>query len=104
MPSPAALLVTLTTDDLRALVREAVREEMRGAAPGPELPLDTAQAAELAGVQPKAIRRWAASGRLVATRRGRSLRITREDLARAMAGDADREEVTALLSTLPRAV
>lgn len=50
--------------------------------------LTSDQAAAVAGVEPKTIREWVASGRLVASRRGRHLRIARADLERATRGDA----------------
>jgi excisionase family DNA binding protein len=43
--------------------------------------LTTAQAAELAGVPERTLRRWVTSGHLAATRRGRWYRIRPEDLA-----------------------
>jgi excisionase family DNA binding protein len=43
--------------------------------------LSAEQAAELSGVHPKTVRRWIASGRLRAGKRGRAYRIRLEDLA-----------------------
>lgn len=78
--------LVLTEEEVRALVREEIARAL-GEFAGPGLPLDTAGAAREASVSPKTIRAWVAEGRLRATRRGRSLRIERADLARAMAGD-----------------
>ncbi|MGB8931135.1 MAG: helix-turn-helix domain-containing protein [Anaeromyxobacteraceae bacterium] len=77
-----------TLDEIRAVVREEIRAALSAVTPAADLPLDSRRAAQLAGVSPKTIRNWVAKGRLRATRRGRSLRIERSDLARAMAGDS----------------
>jgi excisionase family DNA binding protein len=84
MPSEA-LALTLTVEQLRALVREELARAL--ARPDSDV-LSTEQAAEVAGLAPKTIREWVATGRLRATKRGRRLRIERGDLARAMAGDS----------------
>lgn len=84
-------LVLTPVADLEALVRRVLREELarvRTEEPR-DLPLDTAGAAREAGVTPKTIREWVAAGRLRATKRGRTLRIERADLARAMGGEKD---------------
>jgi excisionase family DNA binding protein len=79
---PAALP---TLEEIRAVVRDEIRAALASWT-GPDLPLDTARAAQLAGVSAKTIRTWVAEGRLRATRRGRAIRITRQDLGKAMAG------------------
>jgi excisionase family DNA binding protein len=52
--------------------------------------LSAEQAAELSGVHPKTVRRWIASGRLKANKRGRAYRIRLEDLAPFMGHDGER--------------
>lgn len=53
--------------------------------------LTAIEAAQLAGVSPKTIRRWLQSGRLTAVKRGRSFRIPADQIA-AMANDIGQAE------------
>jgi excisionase family DNA binding protein len=77
-----------TVEDVRAIVREElarVLAELRQAAPPVAEWATPEQAASLLGRTPKTVRRWAASGRLRATRHGRSWRIDRASLPSAAA-------------------
>lgn len=84
---------------LRAIVREAVREEMRAilaeqgarnvGPPGGEGQgyLSIARAAAFADVAPGTLRRWIRSGRLPVRRAGRVYRVGRADLEDFLARD-----------------
>lgn len=76
----SAVLPTL--DEIEALIRRVVREEL-GARAGL---LTTEEAAEVADVQPKTIREWVRTGRLhVEKRRGRRMFLREEDVLAARA-------------------
>jgi excisionase family DNA binding protein len=96
----AATLPTL--DEIEALMRRVVREEL-GARPAPASPTGWAtpeQAAEALGTTAKTIRRWAAAGRLRATREGSRWKIDRAALPPPKA--ASPEEIgRAALRALP---
>lgn len=70
----------------RAYPHELVRAEVQRvlASITPDEYLTTAEAARVASVAPKTIRRWIRTGKLVAHSAGRELRIRRADLERAM--------------------
>lgn len=76
---------------LRGLVREVVREvlaeERIAQAEGLEL-LTTAEASMIAKVKPATLRTWIKIGQLKAHHAGRGLRISRSDLASALAPGA----------------
>jgi excisionase family DNA binding protein len=82
-----------TVEDVRAIVREELARvlvELRKVAPPVAEWATPEQAAALLArngkpVTPKTVRRWAASGRLRATRHGRSWRIDRAALPAAAA-------------------
>jgi predicted alpha/beta hydrolase len=57
-------IVTLTRSELKALVREAVREELEARRESDDRWLDTRAAAEYAGVHPDTLRAAAASRRI----------------------------------------
>jgi excisionase family DNA binding protein len=68
---------------LRAFVAEVVRDELkkqRAESARPDTFLSTAEAAELARVHQKTIRRWIKTGRLEALNAGRERRVRRADL------------------------
>jgi excisionase family DNA binding protein len=74
--------VVPSLEEIRAMVREELARalaEVRPPAAG-EGWATTEQAAELLGVTPKTVGRWAAAGRLRATRHGRTWRIDRAGL------------------------
>lgn len=86
-------------ESLRALVRDAVREELRAHGIGPNpaatAPLasspayvSTQQAAQIAGVHAATIRDWIRRGLLHGHRAGRLLRIDREELVTMMSRTA----------------
>src|SRR5512133_2016840 len=84
-----------TADEVRAIVREEIRAALASRESVEDLPLTTAQAAIVAEVTPKTIRKWAASGKLRCTREGQEIRALRADVLRAKAGggspDPDRK-------------
>lgn len=88
----------LTDEDLDPLRRELA--ELRALVAGRAIGdvLSTEQAADLAGVTPKTVREWVASGALPVSRRGRRIAIRRADLDAYLAGGA--RPAAALLSTL----
>jgi excisionase family DNA binding protein len=95
----AATLPTL--DEIREAVRQIVREEL-GARPPSAAPADWAtpeQAAEILGTTTKTVRRWAASGRLRATREGSRWRIDRASLP-AVKTDSPEDHARATLRAL----
>lgn len=74
--------MSILEEQLRLLVREIVRSEIRGAideARGDEF-LSTRDAAKLASVAEGTIRRWIREGQLNGHRAGRVMRILRTDL------------------------
>ena len=75
-----------TLDEIRQVVREEIRAAFASREAVEDLPLTTAQAALVAGVKPKTIRKWAASGRLRCTREGQEIRALRVDVLRAKTG------------------
>jgi excisionase family DNA binding protein len=77
----AALIPTL--DEIEALMRRVVREEMAKTGPAT---LSTEEAAAFAHRSTRTVRAWIAAGELPAQKRGRSHRILREDLERFLAG------------------
>lgn len=85
-------VAVISTDELRAIVREEIERALRAVQPDA---MTAEQAAAYARRAPKTIRSWVASGRLAASHRGRRLAIRREDLDRALAA----EEPTAAAAT-----
>jgi excisionase family DNA binding protein len=77
-------VAVLSPEQLRAMLEEAAeRGAERALARGAVAPTDWAtpeQAAALLGATPKTVRRWAASGRLRATREGSRWKIDRASL------------------------
>ena len=84
---------------LRALIAPLVAAEVKRQLAEAKRPvewLSTGEAAELARVTQRTIRRWISAGKLVPVHAGRELRVKRGDLERFMAAggqvpDADRE-------------
>jgi excisionase family DNA binding protein len=92
-----------TIDEIRAAVREElsrVLEELRGSAPASAEWATPEQAAEILGKTPKTVRRWAASGRLRATREGSRWRIDRAALPATKPASPE-EHARAALVALP---
>ncbi len=81
-------VVVVHPDELRALVRDAVREAIadRPAATSAAEWLDTASAAALLGVNPRTITKRAAAGEIPASRIGKLWRFRRSDLERLLVG------------------
>jgi excisionase family DNA binding protein len=75
---PGKLLVTLTVDDLRAIVREELASANKQTEPPPRW-VDVKKAAEHAGVTTKTIHRWIDAG-LPVTHLGRDYRLRITDL------------------------
>jgi excisionase family DNA binding protein len=92
-----------TADDVRAIVREelarALADLHRAAPPSAEWATPE-QAAEILGKTPKTVRRWAASGRLRATREGSRWRIDRAALP-AVKPASPEDHARAALVALP---
>jgi excisionase family DNA binding protein len=70
-------IITITPDELRALVREAVREEMAAKHVDPVEWIDATEAAKLLGVGTRTIQRLAKAGELPCTKLGTLLRFNR---------------------------
>jgi excisionase family DNA binding protein len=90
-----------TLDEIRAAVRDEIERalgELRQGAPPVAEWATPEQAAPLLGKTPKTVRRWAASGRLRATRHGRSWRIDRAALPAAAADSPEEHARLALVS------
>ncbi len=68
--------------DLRAIIRDLIREETPK--PEPKEYLSTEEAAAFASVRPATIRRWIRTGQIVGYRAGRLIRVRRVDLERHM--------------------
>jgi len=85
MPIEAALH-DVVRDAVRAVLREDLPRLLREAAPGPRTPgprfLPIREAAKVAGVRPKTVRRWLKLGRLARHGTGRTILIEAEDLDR----------------------
>jgi len=86
-------------DQIRALVREVVREELaraRGAdlASGGDDYLSTDEASRVASVAAGTLRRWIREGRLIGHRAGREIRVRRRDLDALLCGHSSSGEVT----------
>jgi len=97
-------LIVTTPEQLRALIREELERVLagRGTTPGAAADWVTAeQAAELLGVGPKTVRRWAAAGRLRAEHRGRVWRIDRAGLPAERPATPEAEARVAL-AAIPR--
>ena len=73
-------MILLTPDELRQVVRDAVREALSEAKPPATELLTTEQAAAEMGVAPKTIRRRIRTGELRAERHGSRWRIRRDAL------------------------
>jgi excisionase family DNA binding protein len=81
------LLVTLTAEELRELVREAVRTELENTRDAePAAMLSIAEAAALAKLHPRTIRKHVERGSLRASQIGRAWRVRRDDLEAFLAG------------------
>jgi excisionase family DNA binding protein len=92
-----ALVVTLTVDDLRSLVREAVETALRRSAPET---MTIEQASAYCGRAPKTVRGWILQG-LTATRTGRRVYVKRADLEEWLARGQPASD--ALVASLRRA-
>lgn len=92
-------VITITEDQLRAMLEEVVEEAVRRAAPAtpPIRPiyLSLAQAAKRIGYEPETLRDWIKAGRLKAERKGSrgNYRVRPEDLEAAMTPSRSRERV-----------
>jgi excisionase family DNA binding protein len=75
-------VAVLTAEELEALLERAVRKALaeRPSAPAAAGWATPEQAAELLGTTAKTVRRWAAAGRIKATRDGSRWRISRAAL------------------------
>lgn len=96
-------VVVTTEERLRALIREELERLGRGTPAS--APTDWAtpeQAAEILGTTPKTVRRWAASGRLRATREGSRWRIDRAALPAARASSPEDHARAALVDLSSR--
>lgn len=83
------LLVTLTVDDLRALVGEAVRDALAAVQPQePPAMLSPGEAARLLRVSERQVRNLVSQGKIKALRVGGRWRIRRADLETVGSGDA----------------
>ncbi len=72
-------------DVFKALVKQAVRDELATLATSPaDEYLTTDAAAKIANVIPGTIRRWVKNGKLREQRAGRVIRVSRADLTRMM--------------------
>jgi excisionase family DNA binding protein len=72
-----------TADDIRAIVREELRQALAELQPANERPLTSEDAASALGIAPKTLRAWAAEGRIQGTKQGRSWRFTRAQVEAA---------------------
>lgn len=93
-------LIDVTLDELAAIVRDVVREELARQRPQEAAPtryLTVAEAARIAGRSQETIREWVATGRLRALpRRGRQhIRIHPDDLEAALQSPGRSDEVDA---------
>ncbi len=68
--------------DLRAIIRDLIREETPK--PEPKEYFSTQEAATFASVRPATIRRWIRTGQIVGYRAGRLIRVRRADLEQLM--------------------
>lgn len=73
-------LVVVTVDELRTLIREAVREALAGAREEPFESLDLQAAAKFAGVHPRTLTKFVRLNVLRTHRIGRLYRFRRADL------------------------
>ncbi len=85
-------VAVLEPEELKKLVREAVREALAEA--GTSDVLSTSQAARIADRNEDTIREWIASGELAANKRGKVWAIKRADLDRYLAGEEQRADVS----------
>jgi excisionase family DNA binding protein len=94
--------LVLTEEEVRALVREEVARQIGALRPVPPVSewATPEQAAEILGRTPKTIRRWAASGRLRASREGSRWRIDRAALPEVKP-DSPEDHARAVLVALP---
>ncbi len=92
-----------TADEVRVIVREELRAilgELRASTPPAADWATPEQAAEILGRTPKTVRRWAASGRLRATREGSRWKIDRAALP-AVKPASPEDNARAALVALP---
>jgi len=81
MSDPEQMIVTLTIEQLAALVRDVVRAELDARKPAEPAPLLTPrEAAEILQLSTRQVQALCASGELPAERYGLQWRIRREDL------------------------
>lgn len=79
--SDQKLLVTLTAEELRELVRDAVRLELANTRDAePSAMLSIAEAAAIANLHPRTLRKHVERGALRASQLGRAWRVRRDDL------------------------
>ena len=75
------LIAEVVRAELPEVVRKLVRDELRE---GPAAFLSTAEAASVARVSQKTIRRWIVAGKLVGHRSGHKFVVSRAELLRGM--------------------
>lgn len=84
-------LIDMLSDELRTLVREAIREELGGRAPANDSEYLTArQVADLMQVDPKTVQQWSRRDGLPCVRLGRECRWRRSDLLQWLEARATR--------------
>ena len=95
--------IRAVVEELRPVVledlRRLLREERPGQMPAPidggavqEIFVSAARAAEVAGVQPAAVRRWISHGDLPSHRAGRLIRVRLDDLRAFLSRPSDRRD------------
>src|SRR5450432_2171192 len=85
----------MVLEDLRRLLREERPSQMPSPIHGgaaQEMFVSAARAAEVAGVQPAAVRRWISRGDLPGHRAGRLIRVRLDDLKAFLARPSDRRD------------
>lgn len=82
-------VVVLTPEQLRELVREAVRDELASAKPSTSAYLTASDVAKILGCHPKTVCIWTRTRGLPAIRRGRDLRFKRDDVTAWMESHHD---------------
>ncbi len=87
----AVRVITITTDELRAIIREELERAQGTSGPAPDKLLPLAEAADLAGISPETLRSYIHAGRVPAKRAGREYRVRLSDVHRAMEPQAPPE-------------
>lgn len=83
------MIVTLTIEELRELVRDAVRAELAAEPPEPAAMLSLTEAAAIARLHRRTLRKHAERGSLRASQIGRAWRVRRADLEEFLARGTD---------------